>query len=321
MLKKFTLYFILIFLLWLLILFIQASNPTKSTQWVFDVYNKKYNIAMSIKKPKIVVMAGSNALFGINSKMLENKFKMPVVNYGVNAGIDLPLILYLTKRILKPKDIVIVPLEYPLYSYNAKPLELMIDYILSRESKLFFQLTLKEQLFIIWNISWKRVSNGYFYKGGKVIKIGQYGIHHIDKYGDQTYSDIKYKTSNMKNILNKFDKKPQTYGKDSNLNSLGIKYLKEFVLLCKNRNIKVLFVPSTLMYNKSYLKDKIESKFYNNLKNNLNQKGLLFIGNPYNYMQSKDNYFDTIYHLTTKARDIRTKRLIKDISQYINIKI
>ena len=119
--KNFIIFFILTTILWIFIILGQVNNPTKMSQWIFDAYNKKEQIANKIKGKKIIIVAGSNALFGIDSKMLSSYFKLPVVNDGVNAGIYLPLILEISKRIINKGDIVLAPLEPDMYSYNVKP--------------------------------------------------------------------------------------------------------------------------------------------------------------------------------------------------------
>jgi len=161
-------------------LYLDRWDINLTSQWIYDVYKKKESIAKGIKSRKILIVAGSNALFDIDSQMLSKYFKLPVINYGVNAGIELPLILYLAKRVINKSDVVLLPLEYPIYSYNGKAGFQMIDYLLAREPSFFWELTLEEQFYILWHISLKRVLDGYFYKGDKSTLSGVYGVHNID---------------------------------------------------------------------------------------------------------------------------------------------
>ncbi|RUA00014.1 MAG: hypothetical protein DSY89_07400, partial [Deltaproteobacteria bacterium] len=85
---------------------------------------KKEKIAKSIQTKKIVIVAGSNALFGIKSKMLSKALHMPVLNYGVNAGIELPLTLELAKRTSQtPGEFIFVNLiDFDmLYGHRRNP--------------------------------------------------------------------------------------------------------------------------------------------------------------------------------------------------------
>jgi len=98
----------------------------------------------------------------------------------------------------------------------------------------------------------------------------------------------------MKLELEIADKNPETYGKEYNQNSLGWKYLKEFISWCDKRKVKVIFIPSTLM-------DIAKSK------------GLNYIGEPFDYMYNKSLYFNTNFHLNNIGRKIRTEQIIKDL--------
>lgn len=310
---RFIITLIALFLSWTTIVFLQSGNPTLSSQWICDVYKKKVEIAHNINQRKIVIVSGSNALFGINSEMLQKTFNIPVVNFGVNAGVMLPYTLHKAKEVIERGDIVLMPLEYPMYSYNGVPNRQMIDYIFSRDIDAFFKLTLKEQFYMIWSITLSRVYDGYFYRGGSIIKDGLYRVGNINKYGDQINIDVKYQTKEMRDKLNRL--KPKRYGREYNSKSLGWRYLEEFVSWCKSKGIKVIFMPTTIMRFDSYFNDVKERWFYENIAKEVKNRGWIYIGNPYDYMYPKNLYFNTPFHLTNKGREIRTKQIIEDLSK------
>ncbi len=305
---------VILFFVWSTLIIFQSGNPTLSSQWVYDAYQKKERIANSINGKKIVVVAGSNVLFGVDSKLLSKAFKLPVVNYGVNAGIELPYILYISKKIIKKGDIVLLPLEYPMYSYKGETSQQMIDYVLSREPSFFWKLSLKEQFYMVWHIGFERIYHGYFYQGGKPITEGLYGAHHIDQYGDQNETEIGYRTEWMqKDILNNYAINAERYGEEFNENSLGWQYLQFFIDWCHVKGATTIFMPSTLMQHPNYLKNKKERWFYENIANEIKKEGWRFIGKPYDYMYDKEDYFNTNFHLIDRARKKRTQQMILDL--------
>jgi len=307
---------VILFIVWVSIVLLQASNPTKTSQWVYDAYKKKTKIANSIQKKKMIIVAGSNVLFGCDSKKLSKAFHIPVINFGVNAGVLLPYTLYKAKKVIKKGDVVIMPLEYPMYVYDGKPNEQMIDFIFSRDFDMFWHLTLKEQFYMVWNITFDRVYRGYKAEGGKEVSRGLFGVHHIDKNGDQIKTDKKYQNAWMKNqVYNNFAKNPEHYGAEFKESSLSWKYLDEFIAWCKTNDVKLIFMPSTLLKHQSYFTDKKEKWFYKNIKNIIEKKGLPYIGNPYDYMYDKKYYFDSNFHLVKKGREIRTKKMISDLKK------
>ena len=73
--------------LWLLMLAGQLGSPVPGTHWVEKAYEYKLAQANTIQQPKVLVVAGSAAMFGVDSTAVAEALGRPVVNLGVNAGI------------------------------------------------------------------------------------------------------------------------------------------------------------------------------------------------------------------------------------------
>ena len=302
--------------MWIGIVFGEANNPTKMSQWIFDAYEKKIALAQKIKEKKIVIVAGSNALFGINSRKITEAFDTKTINMGVNAGIELPLVLHLSKKAINTGDTVLIPLEYPMYSYDGTAGLQMIDYILSREIKYFFKLSFYEQFYILWHVSVKRVWDGYFHQSTQKVTKGLYGAHHIDNNGDQINTTLKYRSDWMYNeIQNNYAVNAKTYGKEFDRDAIGWEYIQKFVDYCKEKNATVIFLPTTILKHEDYFKIEKEKWFYENIATEVKKRGWKFVGEPYKYMYEKDYFFDTNFHLIDKARDIRTMQMIEDLKK------
>jgi len=308
---RFTITLLVLLCIWIGVIIFQIDRPTKMSQWVYDVYNKKTKLSKKIKTNKIIIVSGSNSLFGIDSKLLSKELGKKVINFSVNAGVMLPYTLYKAKKVIKKGDTVLLPLEYSMYNYNGEPNEQMIDYIFSRDFDAFYSLTKKEQFYMFWNITFRRIYNGYFNNSTSKVKYGLYGSHNIDKYGDQIKTSIKYKSKNIQKELD--NHKANSYGKEFDQESLSWKYLKEFTSWCKKNNVKFVFTPPTLLYFDKYKTDKKEKWYYNNINKLVERNNWEYIGNPYDYMYKKQYYFNTDFHLNDKGREIRTKQMIKDL--------
>jgi len=306
---------VLCFVCWVILVSGQAGHPTRMSQWISDAYGKKMQIATHIKKRKILIVAGSNALFGIDSGMLSKAFHMPVVNDAVNAGIELPCTLFMAKKVIRRGDIVLMPLEYPMYSYEGKPGVQMIDFLLSREPKCFWKLTWEERFYLLWHVSLKRVWEGYSDSKESPVTSGLYGAHHIDRYGDQTHTSIRYRTEDMYREVLRYAKQPEMYGKQFDPHALGWKYLQKFVEWCSARNVKVIFMPSTLMWHTQYESDTKERWFYTHIAKEVRKRGWIYVGNPYDYMYKKQWYFNTNFHLIERGRKMRTAQMIADLKK------
>lgn len=135
-------------------LLIISGNHRKpySEDWVYYAYRNKQKYALQILKRKILIVSGSNALFGIEAKQIESSTGISTVNLGVNAGLGVDYILAHAKKILNSGDIVLIPLEFPLYHQSkdqqilANPLR---DYIISYDNDYLNKLSLIDKLKVL----------------------------------------------------------------------------------------------------------------------------------------------------------------------------
>jgi len=116
-------------------------------------------------------------------------------------------------------------------------------------------------------------------------------------------------------VVNNYAIHPEKYGAKFDKDALGWKYLQNFMKWCKKRDVKVIFMPSTLLRNKKYFNDKRERWFYTHIADEVRKRGWEYVGQPYKYMYDKKNYFDTDFHLIAKARAVRTQKMIEDLSK------
>lgn len=96
-----------------------AGHPDNKYHATCALMVRKTEIAHTIEGRKILIVAGSNAHYGMRAGDLVAATGLPTVNLGLRAGIGLDYLLYVAKRLLRPGDIAILPLEFT--SYTAEP--------------------------------------------------------------------------------------------------------------------------------------------------------------------------------------------------------
>lgn len=296
MIKYFSLAITIFFIAYTSIFIYFFGKPSNMSRWVNDAYTYKIAQALAIKEPKIVISGGSNALFGIDSTMLSNHFKKPAINIGVNAGVMTPLILDYTKQALKSGDTLILSLEYSLYLYDEQPNDQMIDYILSYYPALFFKLTLKEQFYIYWHTTLKSMLQKL---APPLTPSGVYGIHNIDKNGDQINTDDSIAFEATPFVLTQPFKRNEA--------------IRALILYCQANNISIIFTPPPHLKQDIYSEDKKYINFFNDIQADFKKQNTPYIANPYDYMYDRSHFFNTDYHLNKNARTKHTKKLIHDL--------
>lgn len=90
--------------------------PIAAEYWVREMIVIKRSIAKQYAgQEKIIIASGSGALFGIDSVQAGRILKMPVINFGLHAGLPLKTILSEAENASEAGDMVILPLESHYY--------------------------------------------------------------------------------------------------------------------------------------------------------------------------------------------------------------
>jgi len=309
--------FLLSCVLWTLFVYGQTGNPTMSSQWVYDAYEKKRAIAANQNSDsgRILLIGGSGILFGLNSRMIENYFDKPVINYGVNAGLLLPYTLHAAKSVLRKGDLAVLCLEYPMFTYDGELNGQIISFILSREHDFLRELTIPEIIKVYSLVTFSRVMEGYRQTGKESAVSGLYGAHNIDDNGDQLNTAREQRTEDFFHEV--LSHKPELYGVNFSGSTLSWEYIKDFLRWADGTGVKAIFTPVPFLKKEEYYNTDTEKYFYEHLPEYARSRGLDYIGSPYDFMYNEDAFFNTNYHLTSEYRDINTERFIRLIEEHV----
>lgn len=285
---------------YLVIAFIVNKTPRTSNDYMSAMIDKHQRV-QKIKKPKIIFAGGSNLAFGINSEEIQDKFKVPVVNLGLHAGLGLEFIINELKESIHDNDVVILSIEYFLGDgvYDLK----------NHTRDLYPE------------------ASGFYNKN--IIKDIQ---THIDKTRknlktlnqektiDTTFSVYSRKGFNKYgDVIAHLEQLPPIELKDKGVMTYhyweGIKVLNEFYNYAKSKNVAVFFIFPN--YPKSeYEKNQTAiTKLQNDIIKNLS---IEVINTPQDFVFDDSLFFDTVYHLNKKGRELRTEKLIEIILRSTN---
>ncbi|MDD3835367.1 MAG: hypothetical protein PHS42_07815, partial [Sulfurimonas sp.] len=142
---------------------------------------------------------------------------------------------------------------------------------------------------------------------------GLYGAHNIDARGDQVGAMAAAKSEAIRGELDALV--ANDYGQRYREDALAWDYLGEFVAWCEARDAEVVFMPTTMLFFDEYKESEKELWFYENLPEEVRKRGWRFVGEPFEYMYTKEHYFNTDFHLTSEARERRTREMILDLKK------
>ncbi len=291
----------------------QLDVPTQSSRWVFDAYQHKIAAASAIQGPRVLVVAGSNAMFGIDSGQLESYWKMPVVNLSVNAGLGLPYILGVSRRIARPGDVILLPLEYALYLDSGEPNSQVIDYVIGRDMDYWRSLSYFERLRFAAGMAPERWVHGLRHMPDHPVTAGTYGAHHLDARGDQTHTSTAERSS--ADIAAVKATKAWDYGARAAKETGGWALIAAYSRWARENHVCLLAAPTVLLHYNKYDTDPADQVFYETLPDRVRAAGIPYAGKPKDFMYPPSWFFDTDHHLQDWAREIHTAHLIKLLNQ------
>lgn len=153
------------FVLWLL---------PRDDSFYLNAYMDKYERLRNLSSPKVVVIGGSTAAFGVDSKKIETSLGFPVVNMGIAAGLGLEYIMDDVDKLLSQGDYVFVFPEYHQFIslYNGEPVTLGAQMYVNK-----FHGVRHLNFSQIWNMI-KGLPNAIKYTYGETT-------YKYDEYGDE----------------------------------------------------------------------------------------------------------------------------------------
>ena len=286
----------------------QIGVPTPSSRWVFEAYDKKARIAAETPSPRVLVVAGSGALFGLDSAAISRSWNIPVVNMAVNAGLGLPYILWQARQTARAGDVILMPLEYALYVDDDRPNAQIVDYAFARDPSYWHALSPWRAAWFAAAMSPDRWWQGLRRQDDPPIAGGLYGGFHIGPAGDQTHTAESDRTSG--NAAEVAASRVWDYGTRALSSHGGWRQLAAFAQWAAHARVCLLAVPTAFLIQTRYATNPVERAFYDNLPERVRSLGIPWFGQPRDFMYPASWFFNTDYHLRDWARLEHTRRIL-----------
>jgi hypothetical protein len=264
----------------------------------------KHTRVKNINSPKIIISGGSNLAFGVESKMLEEEFKMPVVNMALHAGLGVNFILEQLKQTIKQDDIVLISFEHFMSLDGKYDLKKFTGEIFN-ESKKFYSINPLEEIKIEIENTRNDIKN-FIQKGGIQTSSNN---DVVSVYSRKAFNELGDVVAHLSLPIPQeiTGRKIFTYEYWG-----GIKELNNFHEYARKRNVQVYYLYPTYP-NSEFNKNKRAIELLSeDLNKDLNIK---IINKPTDFVYDDSDFFDTVYHLNKSGREKRTKQLINIIKE------
>lgn len=272
-----------------------------------SVIQIKYDNLIETNEPKIIIVGGSSAGFGINEPLLERETGYKVVNLGLHAGFGGLFNTELAKTNINAGDIVLLGYEYGWH--NEEYFEnLRVDMVMSaidHRLDMYRQIPLENYSEVIGYLFTYAEQKRMYPKNAAVV----YSRAAFNKKGQMTYNREEYVIKNYKNNIN-------VYGAVNllgiSISQSSIKYLKRFMEFTERQEATVYFIAPPLLEDANACEFSDFQKLKNVEEDNI---GIPYISDPVEYIFPKEFMFDTIYHCNNKGERYRTELLYKGLGE------
>jgi len=298
--------------------FLNFGVPTKSSTFVVETIRFKRNLAANVPTPKILVIGGSGALFGISASKLERSTGVRAVNLASHAGLGLPILLDSSRSLAVSGDVVLLALEYELYGagkLSDSLGDLGVDYILAGDPGLLRRVSLSEAAWVFFltpdSRLFRGIKNRFVRVEGRGV-TGRYNPDLLDRWGDLADPQDPA-TQGASPIANR-----SCLAKPWPAGSSGFATLQEFISGLKKSNVKVVAAFPNLMDTPAYRSPvslqnvEIVKKFYSNLE-------VPLLGTFEESLFPREDFLDTEYHLKRLPRSQRTEKLISHFKNLLDL--
>ncbi len=254
----------------------------------------KMELLKGTKSPKIVFVGGSNLAFGLDSALIKEAFSLPVVNMGLQRGLGLEFMLDQVNPYLNRGDIVVIVPEYMLLTGE----------------KFYYNLTYMIQAAALTD-NWKSLANKPVFeiadallKNNKAVLFYGYDLdtrrYGFNKEGDET-AHLTLPNSDPLLI---------DYHEDT-VNKAAVLHLCNFMTKNTDRGVIPLVIYPCLEKN-YYLQ---HASTIAAIAENLNNQGIKVLSKPQEFVYDKAYFYNSIYHLNSQGRNLRTNKIIQVLNE------
>lgn len=311
------------------LLLIEAPVPAE--YWVGEMLViKKELVKRYAGKNKIIFVGGSSTLFGIDAEYASIKLGLPVINFGLHAGLPLKKILKEVSTVVEGGDTLILAFELSYYDRNEKLTGWQVNNVIGWDHNTWHDMSCLEKIDFVFSVSLStfismieadfqrryypsEVSErlaaldqatvlSRFRNRNKPTSFG-YSAYQLDDHGDmQRAEGSKYSGAVL-------DLMWPVHISESTKNSLIA-----FVKTMKKKGVRVYFTntPYIASETNTYGLQQSELGFLEEFASVgciIDRRDDLIFDRKY--------FFDTVFHLNTEGRGLRTNLIIKAIQNKV----
>lgn len=275
----------------------------EANQYVRVILDKEARLRATTSA-RLLLVGGSNCALGVDSSALERALQRPVINLGITVEFGREFILNQAAAHVRKDDIVVVSLEYFLFTNaapNGQPLSVALEAMPSTWRYMGIH-------------QWKAVLDGGLLQLGFIARTSLAnlrGHYHpaINVYRRDAFNLQGDMTSHHGIPATLLPSRPVNVSESSLRDTLDL--IARFVAHCRAQGATVYFELPPWPENWVQAQPAILERIYRGLRE---VPGLVVLNTPATIALPDDVFFDSEYHPTQDGTALRTQRLIQSLS-------
>ena len=265
---------------------------------------RKFDYLMSIEEPKIIIIGGSSAGFGINEEYIEKATGYPVANLGLHAGFGALFPMELSKANINPGDIIILAPEWGWNNdrYERVGADLIMSGIDSRLDIYRYVCTPQFLSAFIGYLPTYAEKKSIFTPVGGAI----YSISSFDENGRM----IVPRPNMTFDYENNVDVYGEVWMESIEMDDTTVSYLTSYREFIESKGAHVYFAACPTY--KAAVRSSDEN-FRKIAALEEEKTGIPYISDPSDYFFPDEYMFDTIYHCNNAGELHRSELLVQDL--------
>lgn len=260
----------------------------------------------SIEEPKIVLIGNSNVAFGINSKMIEERFGMPVVNMGFHGSLGNAFHEEMAKINVTSGDIYVIC--HTSYNDEDKIEDPVVAWVTIEDHLGLWRLIRMQDvrdMLKAYPVYLKRVIDLWSKNAGNVlIKDSAYSREAFNEYGDVVYDRANDHREKVDELV-------------PDVNETCVNRINQLTAYLRERGADLVIAGYPIIVDQEPTEQFREQigEFENKLRDECDCS---VISDYQDYFFDQGLFCDFVYHMNNKGADLRTQQLIMDLEKYLD---
>jgi hypothetical protein len=288
-------------------------RATPHAHYIANWSGQKANIAARTASPRIVIGGASNAFYGLSAKRISETFGVRALNYATYGGLLLDYHLYKLRQILRPGDLLILPLEFEYYEPDEEPQNVCIEYVLGADPA--YLRTLRFDQTVFWFLAppagllTKKLFTPRATYQETLQRVANQLKYFMNAFGDRAGHTYASMTESDKEFIRTFPAHEFPKRDDCLKAEYPWRLLRDFSAWCKAHQITILAAYPNTIDDPSFHTD-LGRRNLAGIRNRFASIGVPMVGNGGEALRPREDFYDSEYHLTEEGQKKRTDDFI-----------